>query len=113
MRDLIRDAGMAGSHFFDEGTMEFWNTTLESQAYHTNDSRRTRFFITGEYMDEPEDMMYTIRVARGWGDSFTIDTVGLFMGHPSLTSATTTLAAYMDAMLDGMTHDDLDSRLNH
>ena len=60
-----------GHHWFERGTMRFFNTRIESQLY------GGRYFITSETMDPGGPRSFSIREASADGS---IDTVGKFQG---------------------------------
>jgi hypothetical protein len=77
--DDVRSANRKiGNHWFDRGTLKFFNTKIESGLI------GGRYFITSERYDETQPRLYSIRIARPDG---TIGTVGDFQGYTSREDA--------------------------
>lgn len=56
MSDVMRYNRMVGQHFFNEGTMLFWGSKIESTLYQNNT------FVTSEYNFERTKRLYTVRL---------------------------------------------------
>ena len=67
-----------GQHFFDAGTMRFFNSKVESSLY------AGRYFITSERFRYDDPKTYTIREAKEDGD---IDTIGEFCAYKDIETA--------------------------
>lgn len=67
-----------GYHFFDEDTMEFFNSKMETDLLNGN------YFITSEQYSLSSPRQYSIRKANGDG---TVDTIGQFQQYNSLKEA--------------------------
>lgn len=69
MVDAIRDSLNHGSHFFTEGTMNFWNSTIEYGMF-SNDT-----FVTSEDTFDRSSKLYTAR-KYDWENHRVIDISG-------------------------------------
>ena len=84
MIDYIKaKAEQAGNHFFDKGTMRFFNSHILPTVYKHDGKYR---FITSEQFDDNAPRLYTI---REWDPSveFCIDTVGEFQQYATRREA--------------------------
>lgn len=74
VRNANRDSGR---HFFDPDTLHFFKSKVDGSLY------GGRCFVTSE--KPPQGVRgYTVRYAN---DDASIDTIGEFMGHPTLDAA--------------------------
>jgi len=76
--DFISANKEAGFHFFDEGTMSFFNSQIES------DLLFGRYFITSKKFDHESPRLYSVRRCL---DDDSVQTIGDFQGHKSMDSA--------------------------
>ena len=56
-------------HFFDDATMKFFNSYLETQAYSLDNE--TYYFITSEKFNDDSERLFTIRTCRYEDNFFT------------------------------------------
>ena len=79
-------AASCGSHFFERGTLRFFNSKVERSIYPSRDGRRI-YFITSEQFKPSSGIAdkrrWSLRVQRGCR----IATVGDFQAYSSLTAA--------------------------
>lgn len=68
-----------GNHFFDEGTMRFWNSRVLPSSFAKMDEEVYRF-VTSE-KNWASDRRYTIREADMRGGRFVINTIGDFQQY--------------------------------
>ena len=82
--DVRRANRVAGRHFFDRDSMDFFNSRIETKGNLIND----KYFITSEQFVGSDGVAsprsYTVREARSDGS---IDTVGDFKSFISLSAA--------------------------
>lgn len=77
-------ANNAGSHWFSKGAMQFFSSKIESGMI------AGRFFVTSEQCDADSPRLYSVRVVTrdaAATPSLSIDTVGDFQAHATLTDA--------------------------
>ena len=76
-----------GNHWFEPGTLRFFNSKMETGIL------AQRYFVTSEYMEDPAEKRYTVRLVN---DDGSIDTVGDFQAHEDIAHAKVALygAAY-------------------
>jgi hypothetical protein len=75
-----------GGHWFEEGAMSFFNTTIETQPTKNN------IFITSEYMDDPSDKKFSLR--KFCPDTCMVDTLGDFREFDTITDARKARSSY-------------------
>jgi hypothetical protein len=68
-----------GQYWFSEGAMSFFNTKIESEPSEKG------FFITSEYMDEPNKKRYSIRFFDQ--ETSKVETIGDFRAYETLKEA--------------------------
>jgi hypothetical protein len=78
MTDIKRANKAAGHHWFDEGTLAFFNSRIYEQVY------AGRYFISAEHYDDTVPERYTIRMVNPDGS---IGTVGKFQQYDSAHAA--------------------------
>lgn len=74
----------AGSHFFDKGAMQFFNSRIEGGMI------GGRWFITSEQFDDESPRLYTVRVVTrddAAVPALQIDTVGEFQAYTTKAEA--------------------------
>lgn len=71
-----------GSHWFEPGSMRFFNTKIERRVHSGSGGT---FFVTKERMDERFPFRYSVREATDGGCK--ISTVGEFQGYASASEA--------------------------
>ena len=77
--DEVRRANKAqGLHFFDDLTIQFFNSRIESYLVDGH------YFVTSERYDDTTPRLYTLRYAH---ESGVIETVGEFQQYESVESA--------------------------
>lgn len=103
MRQIVREANESGSTFFDPGAMTLFNSRVTGVGpFRFNDRANTRLFITSEYMDDPETVAYTLRMAVTMGEDTNIYTLGDFMQWATEAEALDFVGSIMDAYVDGL-----------
>lgn len=78
LAEVKRRNRAAGFHFFEAGTMRFFNSKVETGVYGRG------YFVTSETPDHDVPRLYTVRLARETGEC---QTVGKFRGFPTLADA--------------------------
>ena len=80
IQEVIRHNKEIGHHFFDKGTMEFFNSRIESELLYG------RYFITSEWIGlEGFPRKYTVHYYTT--ETGNITTVGKFQAYDTLESA--------------------------
>lgn len=94
--------------FFSRATMQFFSSRIESEVYLTNNDKDSAFLVTSEQFDDESPRLFTVRYMYRMDDgSYHVETLEGFQNHPTKQSAVNRIADFMDAMTEGMTHDDL------
>lgn len=107
MREIIRDhRNGCVVDWFSPGAMAFFNTRLcDTTPKRLNDRENTRFFITGERMDDTEPERFTIRMIRLTDEGHKVTDFSRFQQFATEADAVEALALVMDSILDGLTLD--------
>lgn len=79
MQDVINEVTEAGNKWFNEETMQFWDSHIESELFDN------LTFVSSELTHDGKERRYTIR--RYVSDCKDIETVGEFLQYDALEDA--------------------------
>ncbi len=85
-RTVIQAHYQGHGHWFDAGTMRFFNSAIEPVAYRTDDGTKA-YFVSSEQYDFESPRRYSVRVYDF--ETHDIDTVGEFQQFATKDEATT------------------------
>lgn len=76
--DVVRENKQKGNHFFDDDTMEHFNSRVETNLFYD------KYFVTSEKAPHEKQRFFTVRRVT---DDFDVRTVGEFQAYDTKSEA--------------------------